>query len=392
MTANTFALTAPRHDRLEDLGLLALGAFVGALQVSIAVAQILLAFTVACWAVLLVVRRERIEAPAMFWPLLLYAAATLVSAAFSVDPQVSLIDSRQLLLLLVIPATYHLATGKRAMLLALVVVSVGAASAAYGIYQYAILKFDFLGRRPTGTMSHYMTYSGLLMLVICAAVARVLFRDEDRTWPALVLPALLVALVTTFTRSAWVGASTGIALLLALKDFRLLAALPVVAAIFFSVAPPNVTDRLYSVVDLRDPTNRDRMAMMRAGGRIVRDYPLTGVGPDMISTVYPRYRDAQAVERINPHLHNVPMQIAAERGLPALGLWIWFLVILVRDLVGGLRGGRFPSLFAGALASVAAMLAAGMFEYNFGDSEFLMLFLVLITLPFAAARQEEAPV
>ena len=32
-----------------------------------------------------------------------------------------------------------------------------------------------------------------------------------------------------------------------------------------------------------------------------------------------------------------------------------------------------------------AMLAAGMFEYNFGDSEFLMLFLILVTLPFAAA-------
>jgi hypothetical protein len=32
------------------------------------------------------------------------------------------------------------------------------------------------------------------------------------------------------------------------------------------------------------------------------------------------------------------------------------------------------------------MLAAGMTEYNFGDSEFLMLFLVLVTLPFAAAR------
>ena len=32
------------------------------------------------------------------------------------------------------------------------------------------------------------------------------------------------------------------------------------------------------------------------------------------------------------------------------------------------------------------MLAAGMFEYNFGDSEFLMLFLVLVTLPYAAER------
>ena len=32
------------------------------------------------------------------------------------------------------------------------------------------------------------------------------------------------------------------------------------------------------------------------------------------------------------------------------------------------------------------MLAAGLFEYNFGDSEFLMLFLVLVTLPYAADR------
>jgi len=32
------------------------------------------------------------------------------------------------------------------------------------------------------------------------------------------------------------------------------------------------------------------------------------------------------------------------------------------------------------------MLAAGMFEYNFGDSEVLMLFLVLVTLPYAAER------
>jgi hypothetical protein len=41
---------------------------------------------------------------------------------------------------------------------------------------------------------------------------------------------------------------------------------------------------------------------------------------------------------------------------------------------------------AAGLAAVVGMLAAGLFEYNFGDSEFLMLFLGLITLPFAAAR------
>ena len=45
-------------------------------------------------------------------------------------------------------------------------------------------------------------------------------------------------------------------------------------------------------------------------------------------------------------------------------------------------------LSATGIAALVAMLAAGMFEYNFGDSEFLMLFLVLITLPFAATRPE----
>jgi hypothetical protein len=54
------------------------------------------------------------------------------------------------------------------------------------------------------------------------------------------------------------------------------------------------------------------------------------------------------------------------------------------------RQHRERMLAAAALASIAAMLAAGLFEYNFGDSEFLMLFLVLITLPFAAARQADA--
>jgi O-antigen ligase len=43
-------------------------------------------------------------------------------------------------------------------------------------------------------------------------------------------------------------------------------------------------------------------------------------------------------------------------------------------------------LAATGLAAVVSMLAAGMFEYNFGDSEFLMLFLILVTLPFAAGK------
>src|SRR4030095_16067587 len=105
----------------------------------------------------------------------------------------------------------------------------------------------------------------------------------------------------------------------------------------------------------------------------------------MVEIVYQQYRDPEAVERINPHLHNVPVQIAAERGLPALAAWLCFVFLLVADLARQFKTEQ-RILAAAGLAASAAMLTAGLFEYNFGDSEFLMLFLLLVTLPFASNR------
>jgi O-antigen ligase len=119
---------------------------------------------------------------------------------------------------------------------------------------------------------------------------------------------------------------------------------------------------------------------------MIREHPMTGVGPDMIPRLYAQYRDPGGVQDVNPHLHNVPLQIAAERGLPALGVWMAFIVVLGAGLARVFRAGHARTLAAGGLAALAAMLAAGLFEYNFGDSEFLMLLLVVVTLPFAAAR------
>jgi O-antigen ligase len=386
MSALNISAGRPPRDRIELVGLVALLGFVAALQFSVAAADILLTLVLLAWAVFLLVHRERPGVPAMFWPLVVYAAWTLVSAAFSRDPRVSIIDCKQLLLLLIVPAVYHLARGPRAHTVLNVIITVAAVSAIIGIVEYSVLHYDSLGRRPRGLLGHYMTYSGLLMMVACAAAARLLFGRRDRIWPALVLPALLVAVSLTFTRSAWVGLCVGAALLLVLKDFRLLAALPVLAALFIALAPTNVTNRLYSMFDRRDPTSLDRIAMLEAGARIIRQYPLTGVGPDMVLRMYPEFRSADAVEPIQPHLHNVPMQIAAERGLPALAFWIWFIVALSIQLARKFRTDTYRVLPAAGLSAVAAMLAAGMFEYNFGDSEFLMLFLVLVTLPYAAAR------
>jgi O-antigen ligase len=222
--------------------------------------------------------------------------------------------------------------------------------------------------------------------VLCAGAARLLFGLRDKTWPAIIMPALVVAIALTLTRSAWVGMCVGVGLLFVLKDVRLTALLPVLVAVVVLFAPAHVISRVMSTFDLTDRTTRDRIAMARAGAGMIADFPLTGVGPDMVSRLYPEYRGPDAVNPNNPHLHNVPLQIAAERGLPALAIFIWMVAAIAVGLVRLFREQGDRSLAAGGLAAIAAMLAAGMFEYNFGDSEFLMLFLVLVTLPFAAAR------
>ena len=372
---------------LERAARVVLLLFIAALPISIAASQILLTLAICLWLGILVTQREHLRVPRFFWPLLAYALLTLVSVAASLDPAASLADSKEVLLFLVVPVTCRLARGRAASTAAVVIISAGAATAVYGVVQYGILGYDDLQQRPPGFMGHYMTYSGLLMLVLVLATARLLFDTRDRAWTSLVLPALAVALMTTFTRGAWIGAGAGGALLLAMKNLRLLLLLPILAIILVAVAPAGIADRFDSIFDRRDPTSRDRIAMLRAGMRMVGDHPLTGVGPDMVQQVYPRYRGPDAVNENNPHLHNVPLQIAAERGLPALAAWLWFVVAAIRELAARFRQPESRALAAAGLAAVVSMLTAGAFEYNFGDSEFLMLLLVLMTLPSAAGHQ-----
>jgi O-antigen ligase len=278
-----------------------------------------------------------------------------------------------------------------AMTLTGVVLSAGAVSAVVGISQYSLLEYDELGLRPRSTLSIYMTFAGLMMLVTNVAIARLLFTRHNRVWPAVTLPPVVTALVLSLTRSAWIGAAAGAAFQLSRRDYRWLGLLPLVLAIALAVAPIQLTSRAYSIFDAQDETRRDRIAMLQMGAEMIADHPVFGVGPDMVRQVYPLYRPMTAIQPENPHLHNVPLQIAAERGLPALALWIWFMVALLTGLVDSLKRGRHPMLAAAAIGGVISMLTAGMFEYNFGDSEFLMLFLVLVTLPFAADRDGGLP-
>jgi O-antigen ligase len=219
------------------------------------------------------------------------------------------------------------------------------------------------------------------------------FRGREWLWPAVAVPALIVALVASESRNAWIGALVAISVMLVLKNWKLLFAVPVVIGVLAVLAPEVARDRARSIFDPTDPTNRDRVAMLKSGKAMIEDHPLVGVGPNMVPKEYlAKYKTPDAVDPADKpndtrsHLHNVPVQLAAERGLPALAAWLWFMVVAGRDLFRLARRSVAPALPMAGLAAVIALFVAGLFEHNFGDSEVLFLFLGLISLPFAAVN------
>ena len=125
-----------------------------------------------------------------------------------------------------------------------------------------------------------------------------------------------------------------------------------------------------------------------------KERPVLGWGPGGVKREYERFALPEAYKKRTGHVHNTPLQILIERGVLGLATWlsIWFrfyahAVELMRWLAA--ERIRERALVAGSLAAVTGFLVAGLSEYNFGDSEVVMLAWAIVALPYVVARGEE---
>ena len=324
--------------------------------------------------------RGRPFAAALLPPLALFAAASLISVWFSLDPLASLDKTPRLAVLLLVPLSAALIDHvwwKRLVAALAVATTI---LAVWGVIQF-LQGDNNLDHRIQGPLSHYMLFAGCVLLGSVVAIAELLLNPTRRVW-LLLPPALLgpLALLLSYTRNAWVGLTAALLLLAAVWRRRLLLLYPVLALALWLVFPRPVLDRVVSIFDLRQSANYDRVCMAISGIQMIRDHPITGVGLDMVSRLYPLYRRDDAPRWSVPHLHNNLLQIAAERGLPALAAYLWLLGAFFAVTWRGLPklSGRRRAAVAASLASVLAISIAGLFEYNFWFANVQYTTLVLM--------------
>ena len=358
-------------------------------MVSITGSQIFLSFSLVCWLIILIQKKQKFSFPSFFWPLIAYAALSLVSSILSVNPKVSLKDSRELLLFLIVPIVYTGFCQENVLKKAnLALLASAYLSCLYSLYYFIFKALPW--ERVKGFMGHQMTQAGLLLLFSCMALSMFLFsRSRIRYLWGLGLLLSLVALTFALTRNAWVGLVVAASIILLLYKPRALILVPLAGGLLFLVGSKEMKNRALSIFSLKYPSNRHRIEYMKAGIKIIKDFPLFGTGPDTVDMVFqnPKYELTEDA-KTGVHLHNNILQTAAERGIPTLLAWLTFMVWIFFSFFNLLKN-KDPTLRPFAVAGLAALFGlftAGLFEYNFADSEVTALFLYLITIPFSLAR------
>jgi len=250
----------------------------------------------------------------------------------------------------------------------------------------------------------------LFVLLLLAAFLLFGPLDRWRLWIWLPCCAIVAtALVLSNTRGVWIAAVVaGFYLLWEWRRWAA-AAMPAVLLLVFWLGPASVRERVDSLLHPHGATdsNEHRKIVWRTGWEMIKAHPLLGVGPDMVrkKAIQDEYRPKDIPlplpEGFYEHAHNIYIQYASERGVPAtlfivaaMGLALYDFRRKLKDLPGGRSTERY--LLQAAIAIVIGTAVGGIFEYNLNDSEVLTMFLTTMCLGYIAVSsrtpQSKVPV
>jgi O-antigen ligase len=372
---------------------------------SIAASQILLGLTI----VALAAARARLKWPPVTLPVAVFFCWTVLSLAASGHASQGLPQIKKFYVFLILFAVYSaIGSLRQVRWIALGPVAIAALSAAWSLEQGARkyiaaqaahqdFYITYVPARITGFMSHWMTFSGEMMIALMILGALLLF-STDRPHAGWLLGAgavILAGLLASFTRSMWAGAAAGGVYLLWFGRRWLLALVPVFTAAVLLANPFDLRERAVSIFQPHGDldSNAHRALLRRVGWEMIKAHPLLGVGPEQVAPQFDAYLPPD-VPRPLPeayytgHLHNIYFQYAAERGLPALAALLWMLGRPLYDFLRALH--RIPKtaesrwVLHAAAAVIIAVMVGGFYEVNLGDSEVLTVFLAMLACGYAA--------
>ena len=255
--------------------------------------------------------------------------------------------------------------------------------------------------RASGFYGHYTTYAEALQLIASLALGLFITARRKLNLSGVLLLVALAgmggALLLTVTRASWLAflVSAFVIVLAGARSRKTVVvlvacALPVVVAGLFVLRQ----QRSVGFIDARDQSIAWRETVWREGFDLLTSSPrhlLVGVGMDSIKTHWREWGLFDQGRLPVGHMHSTPLQLAVERGVPALLAWLLVIVVYARMLLRLARKLSADSwvergIVLGALGGLAGFVTSGMVHYNFGDSEVVMIFYFIMGLSLVVCR------
>jgi len=243
--------------------------------------------------------------------------------------------------------------------------------------------------RASGWTRHYQTFAELLQMIALFALGLALAHLRNHGpnkyfYVALVAAALLTAgIVFTAMRTVIVAFVIG-ASVIAIRSLRGKMKIVFTFALFFVLAFGAVVvwqTRDRSALLLGDSSSSLRMQVARVGLSRILIHPLFGHGMDAMQKHWTEW-GFPGNDML--HLHSTPLQLAFDRGLPMLALWLWLMIAFWLFIARAERAASDLSdthsygLLLGILGALTGFLASSLVNYNYGDAEVVMMFWFLM--------------
>lgn len=257
---------------------------------------------------------------------------------------------------------------------------------------------------------NYFTYAEVLQLLTAIAFGIWLHATSKRSWLFVALTVVVivmgVTIILTFTRAVWIGFAVALLVMSVRSGKRWMLLLLILAGLL--VAPVALKmlqqTRGQPMLSQAEPSTAYRLTIWKEGVHLLVSQPrhwLVGVGMDSLKTRWREWGLFQGGALPVGHMHSTPLQIALERGVPALLCLIWWFTVYLR-LLWRLTGERLMSwdwisrgVLVGMLGGTIGFLTSSLVHYNFGDSEVIMIvyFLmgVAVVMDRAGPSHEDKP-